>query len=434
MPPPENIVWHAALRERWRFVFSIALRHLAGKKRQTILVVSGVTIGSMVMILTLALGEGIVQDIKDKIIETSPYIVITGEKVTPKETQLYPSGFDSSVSYSIVSRVRPNEKKQIKPYAGTMALLASIRTIDGAAPFVFTRGVLRYRTVTRQGLIKGIVPALERTIGNLEATVVTGSLNELSFTKDGVLLGSGLARKLRAGYHSHVSITGESGTTFRVRVVGIFSSGFGAVDDNNAYINLVLAQLMNNVPADAVSGIGVHTTSLDVVNETSARLRTATGYRTETWEEANENVITLFKRNNSITLFLVLFVFVVSGFGIANVLITIVLHKRHDIAIMKSMGVSRASIEWIFLVEGILLGVIGAVLGGIAGHLLTTLISSLPVSYGESAVVRNDHIVTVERASFYVLTAVFSIVISAVSSLGPARRAARLNPVEVLRG
>ena len=419
--------------ERLRFVFSIAVRHLGGKKRQTLLVIAGVTIGSMVMILTLALGEGIVQDIKDKIIETSPYIIITGEKVDPKETQLYQAPADSSIAYSMLSRVKPNEKKQIKPYPETMALIASIKTINGAAPFVFTRGVLRYHTVTKQGLIKGIVPSLEAGIGNLESKVVTGSLNELVFTKDGILLGSGMSKKLKAGYHNSINITGESGKVFRVRVVGTFTSGFGAIDDNNVYINLALAQQLNNVPDNAISGIGIHTTSLDVVNETSVLLRKTTGYKTETWEETNENVISLFKRNNSITVFLVLFVFVVSGFGIANVLITIVLQKQHDIAIMKSMGVSRRSIEGIFLIEGVILGIIGAFVGGLAGHLLTNFISSLPISYGETAVVRNDHIVTVQRVYFYVLTTAFSIIISAVSSLGPARRAARLNPVEILR-
>jgi lipoprotein-releasing system permease protein len=420
--------------EHLRFIVTIALRHLSGKKRQTILVITGVTIGSMVMIITLALGEGILQDIKDKIIESSPYITVTGEKVHPKETQLYRSPADSTIAYAMLSRVKPNEKKQIKPYPETMALLATVPTIDGAAPFVFTRGVLRYRTMTRQGLIKGIIPSLETTVGNLESKVISGSLHELAYTKDGILLGSGQAKKLKAGYHNIITITGESGTPFSVRVVGTFASGFGAVDDNNAYINLVLAQHVNNVPDDAVTGIGIHTTSLDEVGGTSLQLSAMTGYRTETWEEANANVITLFKRNNSITIFLVLFVFVVSGFGIANVLITIVLQKQHDIAIMKSIGVSRGSIVGIFLLEGIILGCIGAAIGGLAGYVMTNVISSLPISYGESAVVRNDHIVTVQRVYFYVLTTTFSVLMSAVSSVGPARRAARMNPVDILRG
>ncbi len=415
-----------------RFIFSIASRHLLGKKKQTLLVITGVTIGSMVMIVTLALGEGIVQDIQDKIIEISPYIVVKGEKEIGKEHLLFDT-LKPATSYSIHSRIRPDEKKEIKPYMEIVSIIDSIPMVDGVSPFVLTKGVMRLRTVSKQGIIKGIVPARESSIAHLEKNIVTGSLNELNFTKDGILLGSGMAKKLKATYHDIISITGESGKMLSVRVVGTFASGFSAVDDNNAFVNLSLAQLLNGISENVVTGIGVHTRELDVVNSTSVMIRRLTGYKTETWEETNENVITLFKRNNGITLFLVLFVFIVSGFGIANVLITIVLQKQPDIAIMKSIGVSGKSIQMIFLTEGLLLGIIGAAVGALAGYLVANLIGSLPVSYGENAVVRSDHIAIVQRSYFFILTTVFSVLISAISAYGPARRAARLKPVEILK-
>ena len=384
------------------------------------------------MIVTLALGEGIVQDIKDKIIEISPYIVVKGEKAIGKERILFDS-LNPATHYTIRSRIRPDEKKEIKPYIEIVSIIDSLPAVDGVSPFVLTRGVLRLRTISRQGIIKGILPARESKIAHLEKNIVTGSLNELSFTKDGVLLGNGMAKKLKANYHDMLNITGENGKMYTVRVVGTFASGFSAIDDNNAFVNLSLAQMINGISENVVTSIGVHTSNLDVVNATSESIRQITGYKTETWEETNENVITLFKRNNNITLFLVLFVFIVSGFGIANVLITIVLQKQPDIAIMKSMGVSAKSVELIFLTEGLILGIIGAVVGAIAGHLVANLIGTLPVSYGENAVVRNDHIAIVQRTWFFVLTTIFSILMSAVSGFGPARRAARLNPVEILR-
>lgn len=128
-----------------------------------------------------------------------------------------------------------------------------------------------------------------------------------------------------------------------------------------------------------------------------------------------------------------IFVFLVAGFGIANVLITIVLQKQRDIAIMKSMGVSSSTIKMIFLTEGMIFGITGAVIGMTAGHLLTNFISSLPLSFGESAVVRGDHIVTVQKASSFVIVAVFSVLVSAISSYIPSRRAAKLKPVDILR-
>ena len=177
-------------------------------------------------------------------------------------------------------------------------------------------------------MLRGIIPEKEAQIANLTRNILTGSLNELIYTKDGILLGNGMAKKLKAKYHDIISVTGESGKIFKLRVVGTFASGFSAVDDNNSFVNLRMAQTINDFSANEVSAIGIHVKNIDAVNQISDRIKKLTGYQSETWEEANANLLSLFKRNNSITLFLVVFVFIVAGFGIANVLITIVLQKQ----------------------------------------------------------------------------------------------------------
>ncbi len=416
-----------------RFILGIALRHLTGKRRQTALVIAGVAVGSMVMILTFGLAEGVMTDIKNKIIDISPLITVKGEKIRGKQRLLMTSSPYSKNHFEIVSRIVPDEKKEVKPYTEVVSLVDALPGIDAVSPFVATRGVLRYSTLSRPCIVKGVIPEREARIGKLGQNIRTGSLNELSYTKNGILLGIGLAGKIGAGYHDLVRFTGENGKVYDLVVAGTFASGFGAVDDNNAFINLRLAQTISGFSENVVSAIGIHTESLEDVNPLSREISRLTGYKTETWEEANANLLSLFERNNNITFFLVIFVFVVAGFGIANVLITIVLQKQRDIAVMKSMGVSIGTLELVFLAEGMILGIAGAVIGGVAGHYLTNLISALPVSYGPSAVVRGDHIVTVQKPVFYVLTTLFAILVSAVSGYGPARRAARLKPVDILR-
>jgi lipoprotein-releasing system permease protein len=416
-----------------RFILDIAIRHLTSRRRQTVLVIAGVAVGSMVMILTFALAEGVITDIKNKIIDISPLITIKGEKVEGKPRLLLSSSPQSADHFEIVSRIVPDEKKEVKPYTEIVFLADALPGIDAVSPYVGTQGVLHYVTLSRPCYVKGVIPEREARIGKLSQNIVTGSLNELSYTKDGILLGTGLAKKIGIHYHDLVKFTGENGNVYNLVVVGTFASGFGAVDDNNAYVNLRLAQTINGFAENTVSAVGIHTTSLNIVNRLSGEISRLTGYKTETWEEANANLLSLFERNNNITLFLVVFVFVVAGFGIANVLITIVLQKQRDIAVMKSMGVSVRSIEFVFLTEGVVLGIIGAIIGAVAGHFLTTFISALPISYGPSAVVRGDHIVTVQKPIFYVITTLFAVVVSAVSALGPARRAARLKPVDILR-
>ncbi|HEX2962739.1 MAG TPA: FtsX-like permease family protein, partial [Ignavibacteriales bacterium] len=385
------------------------------------------------MIITFALTKGIISDIQSKIIEISPLVTIKGEKLEGKEHLLLKSSPGGKDQFFISSRIIPDEKKEIKSFRQVISIADAIDEIDAVAPFVETRGVLRERTLTRTAIIKGIIPEREKGIASLEKNVKTGSLDELNYTKNGILLGSGMAKKLKADYHDLIQLAGENGEIYNLRVAGIFSSGFSATDDNLAYVNLRLAQSINGFSDNVVSGIGMHTTSISVVNDVARRVESLTGYKTETWEEANLNLLTLFKRNNNITLFLVIFVFIVAGFGIANVLITIVLQKQKDIAIMKSMGVDRTTIKLVFLSEGMIFGITGAVLGMTAGHFLTNFIASLPISYGESAVVRGGHIAMVETFSSYVIVALFSVIVSALSSYIPSRRAANLKPVEILR-
>ncbi len=418
---------------RLRFILTISYRHLTGKKRQTALVIAGVAVGSMVMILTFGLAEGIITEIENKIIDISPLITVKGEKVRPKERLLLNSSPSSSDHYEIVSRIIPDEKKEVKPYTEVVSIVATLPGIDAVSPFVATRGVLRYSTLSRPCFVKGVIPEREALIGKLRQNVVTGSLNELAYTKNGILLGDGLAKKIDAHYHDLVRFTGENGKVYDLLVVGTFASGFGAVDDNDAFVNLRLAQTINGFAENAVSAVGIHTTSPTTVDMLAKEISRLTGYKTETWEEANANLLSLFERNNNITFFLVIFVFVVAGFGIANVLITIVLQKQRDIAVLKSMGVSIRTLESVFLAEGIILGITGAVIGCVAGHYVTNLISALPISYGPSAVVRGNHIVTVQEPVYYIVTTLFAVVVSAISGYGPARRAARLKPVDILR-
>ena len=414
-----------------RVIVHTALAQLLGRKRQTVLVTAGVTIGAMVMIITFGLTDGIIASIREKIVNVSPMITIKGERIPGKERILV--GPPSAGNADMVSRIIPDEKKEVTPYTQVLAELEGIPGVDAFSPFVQTSGVLRKGKSLRQVSLRGVEPAGEGKIVNLERNIVRGSLSELAFTSDGILLGDGLARKLTARYHDIIRLTTEKGTVLSMTVVGMFSSGFSAADDNTGYINLVRAQAISGRSRNAVSGIGVHAASMDHLRELARQIEQATGYRAETWDEANANLLTVFRRNNNITLLLVVFVFIVSGFGIANTLVTIVLQKQRDIAILKSIGFSVRSIEGIFLVQGAVIGIAGTILGCIGGYVLTTVIGALPISFGESAVVRGSTLAVVQTLASYLITICFSLAVSIGASVGPARRAARLQPVRILR-
>ncbi len=414
-----------------RIIVHIALAQLLGRRRQTLLVTAGVAIGAMVMIITFALTNGIIASIQEKIINVSPMITITGERMPGKERILVSSS--SADSVVMASRIIPDEKREITPYPRVLSLLKEIIEVDAVSPFVQTSGVLRKGKSIRQVSLKGVDPFGEGKIVNLESNIVQGSLAELGFTPGGIILGDGLARKLRARYHDIVRVTTEKGAVSSMTVVGTFASGFSAADDNTGYVNLVRGQAMTGRSRNAVSGVGVHAISMDHLHTLARQIEQVTGYRAETWDEVNANLLDVFRRNNNITLLLVVFVFIVSGFGIANTFVTIVLQKQRDIAILKSIGFSVRSIGSIFLIQGAVIGVAGMLLGCAGGFVLTEVIRALPLSFGESAVIRGSSLAVVHTLSSYLITMAFSLVVSIGASVAPARRAARLQPVQILR-
>ena len=176
------------MKEKIFFIWSIVSKHLLFKKKQTILVIAGVAVGSMVMILTFAITNGIIFDIKNKIIEVSPLITVKGEKVNEKGHLLMKSAPGSNDNYYIESRIAPDQKNEVKPYEKVVSLIDDIKQIDAVSPYVFSRGVIRYRTITKQCIIKGIIPDREKNIANISKKIRTGSLEELSYTSNNTMI------------------------------------------------------------------------------------------------------------------------------------------------------------------------------------------------------------------------------------------------------
>ncbi len=135
-----------------------------------------------------------------------------------------------------------------------------------------------------------------------------------------------------------------------------------------------------------------------------------------------------------IVYFLTFFVILVSGFSVANVLITNVLEKTRDIAIMKSMGYRKNEIMFIYLIQGMFVAIIGAIAGSLFGLAMIELLAMVPTKGSESSAVRSDHLEMGKSIWYFISASGFAILISLFASVGPARNAAKVNPVELLRG
>lgn len=412
----------------------IAFVHLRERKRQTLLTALGVAVGSAMLVTTISVARGSSSNVVAKVIDTAPHVVISAERVTP----LVPDNIivqNGGRVAMVTKNITPDRQDVIKNYAGAVRSIRSVKELLSISPFVLSKVIARNKTRVTPCVARGVVPQLESEIAGLKKNLIEkNALEELAYTPGGILVGDLLAKKLNAGYRTRIVLVTKNSEEFPVTVVGRFSSGFNGKDEREAYINLSLAQRMEGISPNSVTGIGLRTAHVERAAETAARVEALTGYNSESWDETNRNVIEFYNRNALITLVLVGFVFIVAGLGVSSVMTTVVLQKVKDIAIMRSMGVQRGSITRIFMFEGFIIGVIGVLIGSPLGHLICHLVSAIRFEASTAGVLKSDRINLIEMPDAHLIVIGFGILIAVISSLSPARKATRYMPVRILRG
>ncbi|ACF12555.1 protein of unknown function DUF214 [Chloroherpeton thalassium ATCC 35110] len=416
-------------------IFRIAFFHLNDRRRQTFLTALGVAIGSAMLITTISVASGSSANIREKIIDSSPHVSVFPKRVQRLIPENLVADQHSKNQITVVEKnVTTKDKPAIKAYTEVVATAQTLENVEAISPFVMNKLIIRNKTRFKSCITRGVVPEREAQVANFEKIITSGSIEELSYTPNGIILGDVLASDLRAKYRSRLDLVTEDGEIFPVIVVGVFQSGFSEFDKKMGYINLRLAQRIEGISASSVTGIGIKTNDINASGFVAATMEKLTGYETESWDETNKNVLDFIKRNNSVTLVLVGFVFIVAGLGVSSVMTTVVLQKTKDIAIMRSYGTSKANITLIFMLEGLFIGVVGALLGSAIGHLICDFVATIRFESSTAGVVRSDRINIVEMPESHIIVVIFAILVTVFSAFGPARRAARLKPVRILRG
>ncbi|MDB5035645.1 MAG: hypothetical protein JWQ98_2886 [Chlorobi bacterium] len=418
----------------FRLALQIALRHLRSRRRQTILATLGIVIGGGIFALMVAITEGQSGFLRDKIIDISPHIILTSDRLKPVVSQ---NLLDHEQGFVELRRnVPPSTRKEVKPYTEVQAKVEkSTFDVIAVAPYVLLQGVFRngtrYQTVT----VRGVDPEREKNIGKLARDIRQGRLSALSELPNGAVIGSGLAAKLNVRIGDDISFVTPTGAIQPLKIAAIYESGVANADDRQGYINLSLGQTLRDLPRNSVTGLSIELRDIAGAARVKEIVERLTGYKAETWEETNAQILEFQGRQGITSRILVVFVFVTAAFGISNTLVAIVLQKKQDIAVMKSFGVSRGGVVAIFLLEGMIIGCIGGLLAALLGYGLARLFGSLNlVPKTSSSYVRFDRFPVSLDFGIYLFTFGFSVLMAMIASILPARRAAKFAPVRVIRG
>jgi lipoprotein-releasing system permease protein len=409
--------------------FKIALAHLTSRRRQTIMSLLGISLGVAFFMAVSSLMRGSERDFIKRLVDSSPHITVSDEfRQPPVQPAALAYGEGAAVA---LNGLKPRtETRGIRGYKRKLDLLEEI---PGArvAPVLAGQAILTFAGKERGVTLNGVVPEAMIGVSDIEEKLVQGSLRALSANTHGIIIGRALARILFLEMGDNVAISSPTGVVQMMKIVGLFDTGTTAIDEGQAYVLLKRAQVLLGRP-DRVNKLVLKLDDPYTARAVSAAIESKVGYRSQSWQEASESVMSVLFIRNVIMYTVVGAILLVASFGIFNVISTVVLEKRRDIAILKSVGFHARDVRRIFLMEGLVIGGLGSGLGVGIGYALMLVLSRVEIRPpGLSDMVE---LPIYWGADQMILGAAFALVSATCASYLPARKAGGVHPVDILRG
>jgi lipoprotein-releasing system permease protein len=403
------------------FELHIALRYLFAKRKQAFIsVISlistlGVGIGVMAVVIALAMMTGLQNELRDRMLGSNPHVWVWNQK-------------------GITDPRAEADKLRALPH------------VIGAAPAILGQGLISASSDTQPIQIKGIDPSLEQQVTDIKGAMQTGSLAPLATPvegePDGILLGKDLAAKLGVSVGDSVSLLTPQGTlspmgliprTRRLRVAGTFSLGLFEFDSTYGFVSLDVAKrLLDRTQADFIQ------LRVDDIYHAPAIAQSITDalgsqYLTEDWEGMNRSLFkALWLEKIAVSLAIGLIV-MVAALNIIGTLILLVMDKSRDIAILKTMGASARSVTIVFMMQGLMIGLVGTAAGGLAGYVLSFVLDRYKLISIPGDVYQVSHLPFTVVPLDFTLVVTAAVLICFVATIYPSRQAAKLDPAAALR-
>ncbi|MDZ7266033.1 MAG: lipoprotein-releasing ABC transporter permease subunit [candidate division KSB1 bacterium] len=407
----------------------IARRYLRSKRQVkfisliTYISIAGVAIGTAALVIVLSVMNGFESEVRSRII-----------------------GFDAHI------KVKTFHDQGLSDYRAVEEKIKDLPHIVAASPYVFNKALILAQGQDRKEgiIIKGIDPKRESLVTDLVKNVNYGTLDLGLIDKEGerplpgILLGYSLADRLEVGPGDKVTLLSAAGLNvsgfgampraLQFRVAGYFETGIFEYDSNCAFIGIPEAQKLFEL-GNKVTGLQLKLEDMDLADEVAGLIesRLKYPYNTETWFEVNKNLFSWMQFEKWIAFIILSLIIIVAAFNIVSSLIMVVLEKTREIGILKSMGATNQSVMRIFMLQGLVAGVIGTATGLTLGYLLcwsqlkwkffslpadVYIINALPI---------------LMRPLDFAAVGLAAIVLSFTATIYPALRAATLDPVQAIR-
>lgn len=399
------------------FEFTIARRYLTSSPLQTLLLLAGVALGVTVFVFITALIEGLAVRLTDEVTSNSPHVSL--EPDTRRARILEAPGVRSQG----VALVSTYQRQQIRQWRSVVDLIRTQEGISGVSPQITGSAFLVRGEAVRPVSVTGLEPDGLDVISPITPRLVSGTAN---IGADGVLLGERLAEDLGLSANQPILLRTDRGAERLLTIRGIYRTGLESLDSRLVFLTLQTARPLFLLP-EGVTNIELKLERPEEATVVARQLAAATGLRSTPWQEKNASLGDALDAQGRTGSLIQIFAMVSILIGVASALVLSAYRRRPEIGIMRAAGISSGFIARVFLLQGLLIGVVGALMGCATGYGLCRWLASITGPDGVSILP-----IAPERGGYlavFILTTLGAVLASAL----PARAAARLDPLEAIQ-
>jgi lipoprotein-releasing system permease protein len=404
-----------------RFELFVAARYLRAHRKEavismiTAISVLGVAAGVMALVIALAVTNGFRNTLERNLLGAMAHI-------------------------NVIPRT-PGDG--IENWQELSAKIRKVPHVTAVSPVLYNYTYFNGPLLSKGGVLKGVEVDRELTLSTTLRKLKAGSVDRLrdpNAVPPGIILGSRLAEDTGMRVNDNVEITTDELTPMgprpvrrRFKVCGLFETGFFELDDNWSYASTAAAQ--KALGTDQINQIELNVDDLNRATEIAKDVEKVTGarYTTTTWMERNKQLLGALKMEKLVTVIVISLIELVAALNIFITLVMMVMEKYRDIAILMSMGARLSQVRRIFILQGVLIGVVGSAIGLVVGHVICYFANVYKWVPLDETVYSMSFVPFEPRPVDAIWIAALAVLVSFVATLYPARNAARVAPAEVLR-
>ncbi len=405
------------------FELFIAGRYLRARRKETVIslitVISilGVAVGVMALVIALAVNNGFHSTLQRNLLGAMAHI-----NIMPKEPG---DGIENWRELSEQLRKLPH--------------------VTAVSPTLYDEVMIAGALRSPGALLKGVdidrELAISETLRHLQAGSVD-ALRDPAASPPGIIIGSSMAEESGMTLNSRVQVASPQGEMSPIgprlgsrwfRVVGIFSTGFYEIDKTWTFTSIAAEQRLLHI--DSINQIELNVDDLNRANEIAKAVEKAAGprYTTTTWMERNKQLLGALKMERVVTVITIGLIELVAAFNIFITLVMMVMQKYRDIAVLMSLGARRRQVRWIFMLQGVLIGIVGSAIGLVAGYSLCHFADKYKLVPLDQTVYALSFVPFEPRGLDAIWIAAAAVLVSFLATIYPARNATKILPAEVLR-